>query len=187
MTNQHLTLPRGLVPGKLFCLNGGAEGIRNARQGLINFGTPCRTVGLVHYPTQSALISDCRLNPTHHTVQHSLELSCHPAVAEFRHIPLCATHPSPAPSSRDRMLVTMNVQSTPREKMPVLPTLALRMLSARLARPVGRRNRQSLGSTQGTGASEEWARRDSQPQLRKAYRTWEHADKHYTNDTSYEH
>ena len=30
--------------GKLFCWNGGAEGIRNARQGLINFGTPCISV-----------------------------------------------------------------------------------------------------------------------------------------------
>ena len=45
MTNQHVTLPRGQIPGKLFCWNGGAEGIHNARQGLINFGTPCRCIG----------------------------------------------------------------------------------------------------------------------------------------------
>ena len=31
----------GTGPGKLFCWNGGAERIRNARQGLPNFGTPC--------------------------------------------------------------------------------------------------------------------------------------------------
>ena len=40
MTNQHVTLPRGQVPGKLFCWNGGAEGIRNARQGLSISGHP---------------------------------------------------------------------------------------------------------------------------------------------------